>query len=124
MNDPTRRAFLARSATLLCAPVGVVALAQADTPEAQPLDIVAKKFEYVPQRIVARKGQPLLLRFTAPEVPMGVQFSDFGVRADILPGRPTLLRFTPDRAGSFTFHCDVFCGSGHEDMAGMLLVSE
>ena len=119
-----RRGFLARTAALLCAPAGAVTLAQSDAPEIQPLDIVAKKFEYVPERILARKGRPLLLRFNAPEVPMGVHFADFGVRADIVPGRPAMLSFTPDRAGTFTFYCDVFCGSGHEDMAGTLVVSE
>ena len=93
-----RRGFLARAAALLCAPAGAVTLAQSDAPEIQPLDIVAKKFEYVPERILARKGQPLLLRFNAPEVPMGVHFADFGVRADIVPGRPAMLSFTPDRA--------------------------
>jgi heme/copper-type cytochrome/quinol oxidase subunit 2 len=37
--------------------------------------------------------------------------------------REAVLRFTPDRAGSFTFLCDVFCGSGHENMSGTLNVS-
>jgi hypothetical protein len=30
--------------------------------------------------------------------------------------------FTPDKEGTFPFHCDVFCGDGHEDMTGMLVV--
>jgi heme/copper-type cytochrome/quinol oxidase subunit 2 len=25
--------------------------------------------------------------------------------------------------GTFVFHCDVFCGSGHEEMAGRIVVS-
>jgi cytochrome c oxidase subunit 2 len=29
---------------------------------------------------------------------------------------------TPDKAGSFTFFCDIFCGDGHEDMEGTLVV--
>jgi heme/copper-type cytochrome/quinol oxidase subunit 2 len=31
---------------------------------------------------------------------------------------------TPDRAGTFTFVvCGVFCGTGHEDMSGTLVLS-
>jgi cytochrome c oxidase subunit II len=33
------------------------------------------------------------------------------------------LRLTPDKTGTFTFACDVFCGSGHEDMTGTLIVT-
>jgi cytochrome c oxidase subunit 2 len=34
------------------------------------------------------------------------------------------VRFTPDKVGRFNFHCDLFCGSGHEDMMGTLIVVE
>jgi cytochrome c oxidase subunit II len=33
------------------------------------------------------------------------------------------VRLTLDKAGSFVFLCDVFCGSGHEDMSGTLVVA-
>lgn len=29
---------------------------------------------------------------------------------------------TPDKVGEFTFVCDVFCGSGHENMEGTIRV--
>jgi cytochrome c oxidase subunit 2 len=45
------------------------------------------------------------------------------MRSDILPGVTTRLRFTPDKVGEFPFHCDIFCGSGHETMAGTLVVN-
>ena len=34
------------------------------------------------------------------------------------------LRFTADKAGRFDFLCDVFCGDGHEDMSGTLIVDD
>jgi cytochrome c oxidase subunit 2 len=40
-----------------------------------------------------------------------------------MPGKVVSLELTPDRAGTFTFLCDVFCGTGHEDMSGMLIVT-
>jgi cytochrome c oxidase subunit 2 len=34
------------------------------------------------------------------------------------------VRIVPEKAGQFVFHCDIFCGSGHEDMAGVILVAD
>jgi cytochrome c oxidase subunit 2 len=32
------------------------------------------------------------------------------------------VRHVPRQSGSFAFACDVFCGSGHEEMAGEIEV--
>jgi cytochrome c oxidase subunit 2 len=45
------------------------------------------------------------------------------VRSDIMPGMVSRIRFTPDKAGEFPFHCDIFCGSGHESMSGVMTVT-
>jgi hypothetical protein len=34
----------------------------------------------------------------------------------------TLVRFVPDKVGVIAFFCDIFCGSGHEDMSGTITV--
>jgi cytochrome c oxidase subunit 2 len=54
---------------------------------------------------------------------MGFNLADFNARADVIPGKTTTVRVTPDKTGSFTFVCDIFCGSGHEDMYGTLIVT-
>jgi cytochrome c oxidase subunit 2 len=54
---------------------------------------------------------------------MGFNAPDFGVRSDIVPGKISRVRFTPDKSGQFAFQCDIFCGSGHEDMAGLITVT-
>jgi cytochrome c oxidase subunit 2 len=30
----------------------------------------------------------------------------------------------PDKVGTFPFHCDIFCGEGHEDMTGKFVVTD
>ena len=87
------------------------------------IDVIAKRFVFILNTLTVQAGRPVVLRITAPEVPMGLSIPDFHVRADVVPGREAVLMFTPDRAGSFTFVCDVFCGNGHEDMSGTLVVS-
>jgi cytochrome c oxidase subunit 2 len=39
-------------------------------------------------------------------------------------GQATRVRLTPERAGRFPFHCDVYCGPGHDSMTGVLEVIE
>jgi cytochrome c oxidase subunit 2 len=48
---------------------------------------------------------------------------DFGVRADIVPGKVVQLRLVPQKTGTFDFLCDVFCGDFHEEMQGQIVVS-
>ena len=119
-TNTDRRAMLVTLATCLLGGTGAVVKAG----EPRVIDVVAKKFEFLPAEIRVRKGEAVLLQFTAPEVPMGVNFADFHLRADVIPGKPASVALRPDRAGSFTFVCDVFCGTGHEDMSGVLVVED
>ena len=84
--------------------------------------ISAKKFEYHPNKVTAKLGQPVVLVLTSEDRIHGFKMPDFGLRTDIVPGQETRVTLTPDKAGSFTFFCDVFCGDGHEDMDGTLVV--
>jgi cytochrome c oxidase subunit II len=55
---------------------------------------------------------------------MRSQISDLGLRADLPPGKTARVRLTPDKTGDFEFHCDNFCGTGHENMNGVIHVVE
>lgn len=111
---------MSAAAALTLGSLAALAIAR---PKTRVIKVVAKKFEFVPGEIRVKKGETVTLQFTAPEVPMGVNFADFNLRADIMPGKVTSLQLTPDKSGSFTFLCDVFCGSGHEDMSGTIVVT-
>jgi cytochrome c oxidase subunit 2 len=88
------------------------------------IKITTKRFEFNPSVITLRKGEPVTLEFTALDVLMGFNLPEFGVRTDVIPGKTTRLRLTPMKTGMFVFLCDVFCGTGHEDMSGKLIVVE
>ncbi len=87
------------------------------------IKVTARKFVFTPNEIHLRKGEAVVLEFTTEDVFMGFNAPDFKVRMDIVPGRVMRLPFTPDKAGTFTFLCDVFCGDGHETMSGNLVVA-
>ena len=99
--------------------LGVGAAAQ----QPRVIPVVARKFVFLPNEIRLKKGEPVTLELSAPEVVMGFNAPDFKVRADIIPGQVSKLTFTPDKAGTFTFLCDIFCGDGHEGMSGTLIVT-
>lgn len=100
----------------------------AGTAGAQPAEkvvhVTAKKFEFVPGEITLKKGEPVTLEIKSEDVKHGFSLPDFNIRVEVKPGQVSVVRFTPDKVGQFTFACTVFCGSGHEDMAGTLTVIE
>ena len=90
----------------------------------QIIQITAKRFEYSPKEITLKKGVPVVLEFTSLDRLHGFDCPSLKLRLDIYPGKVNTLRFTPDKAGTFPFHCDNFCGSGHEGMKGTIIVTE
>lgn len=88
------------------------------------IKIHAKKFSYTPNRIELKKGVPVTLEFTSVDFVHGFKIPDLNIRADLTPGRVTKIRLLPDQVGEFDFLCDNFCGSGHEEMNGKMLVRD
>ena len=115
----SRRAFVSAAGALALSSVAALALAK---PKARVIKIVAKKFEFLPHEVTLKKGVPVILEFTTADVAMGFNAPDFKVRTDILPGKVAQLRIVPRETGSFEYLCDVFCGSGHEEMSGKIIV--
>src|SRR5207247_3206910 len=90
----------------------------------QVIRISAKTFEFQPSEITVKKGIPVMLELISADRHHGFKLSAFQLRADVTPGSVETVRFVPDRTGTFTFLCDVFCGDGHENMSGTLTVIE
>ena len=91
---------------------------------AQVIQITVKRFEYSPKEVTVKKGIPVVLEFTSLDRLHGFNCPGLKIRLDIRPGQVNRLRFLPEKAGTFPFHCDNFCGSGHEGMTGKIIVTE
>lgn len=90
--------------------------------EVQEVQVTAKKYEFSPNPIRVKKGQPVKLTITATDHDHGIQIDAFHIKQKLKKGEPTVIEFTPDQAGSFPFKCSVFCGFGHGGMKGTLIV--
>jgi len=88
------------------------------------IKITAKKFEYSPSSIKIKKGVPVILELTSLDRMHGFNCPKLGVRTDIEPGKVSRVRILAQKAGVYGFYCDVFCGSGHEEMTGKIIVED
>jgi cytochrome c oxidase subunit 2 len=88
------------------------------------IKITAKKFEYSPSSIKIKKGIPVILELTSLDRLHGFNCPKLGVRTDIEPGKVSRVRILAQKAGVYEFHCDIFCGDGHEDMYGKIIVED
>lgn len=124
MNRIMTRALLVLVSAGVLAQQNVARSVPARRTEEQVLRISASTFEFKPGAITVKKGVPVILELVSTDSHHGFHLPEFHLRADITPGRIEKLRFVPDKTGTFTFLCDVFCGDGHEEMSGTLNVIE
>src|SRR5262249_12599076 len=89
----------------------------------QVIKVTAKRFEFSPSVITVKLNTPVVLEFTTLDRSHGFAVPDLKLEAEIKPGETTRVRFVPGKVGTFVFHCNLFCGNGHEDMAGQIVVS-
>ena len=88
------------------------------------VQITASRYTYSPDKITLKRSEPVVLEFRTSDRKHGFKLAAFDVRADIEPGDVARVRIVPYKVGTFVFACDDFCGSGHEDMDGTIVVTE
>ena len=122
----TRRTFL-RNAIGTLGVGSVIALSgwrmarAADAPRV--VEVIARRFTYSPDVITAKAGEQIVLEVKSLDFIHGMNFPDFKLRADLMPGRVTRIELPALQAGTYEFLCDNFCGDGHEEMHGKLVVT-
>jgi cytochrome c oxidase subunit 2 len=118
-----RLAKLAGGLGLSAAIVVLAALAAGQTGGERVVRITAQRYEYSPA-VVLKRGEPVILELISRDRIHGFHIAAFDVRADVLPGQTVRVRVVPDKVGVFPFTCDLFCGSGHNDMSGVISVTD
>ncbi|HMG34782.1 MAG TPA: DUF5777 family beta-barrel protein [Blastocatellia bacterium] len=99
----------------------------ADEPDPQTpreIKVIARKFAFVPKTIQVKKGEKIRLLVTSEDVDHGIAIKEYDIDQVIKAKQTKTIEFTADRAGKFEFVCSVFCGDGHPDMTGELIVTD
>ena len=86
------------------------------------INMVAKKWEFIPSEIKVKKGDKIKLTIYSEDVAHGIILPEFDVNLQFQPGETREVEFIADKVGIFTFSCNVFCGEGHGGMVGRLIV--
>lgn len=90
--------------------------------EVKELKITAKQFQFEPATIEVSKGDRVRLIVTSADVPHGISIPEYGINERLDVGKPVTIEFTAEKEGTFTTFCSVFCGSGHSNMKGKIIV--
>jgi len=117
LKQATKAAIGAVLATL-------VLLASAGGQAPGAVQVVARRYQFVPDHIEVKKGEPVTLTLRSVDVTHGLTIKELGIRTEIPKGRDTLVSFTPQAVGSFEGKCSHFCGSGHGSMKFTVVVTE
>jgi len=70
------------------------------------------------------RGQPVRLVMTSQDVIHSFYVPELRIKQDVLPGRFTVLWFTPARSGVYHLYCAEYCGTSHSRMHGRIVVME
>jgi len=101
---------------------GIVANSNS-TGEVKEFNLVANEFEFIPGKITVNKGDRVILHIESLDVEHGIAIPQFGVSQTLPVSENTTVEFVADKAGIYPFYCNVYCGSGHREMKGTLIVN-
>jgi cytochrome c oxidase subunit 2 len=92
--------------------------------EPRTFEIVVKRFGFEPSRIEVTQGERVKLLVKSADGVHGAQIKKFKVNKKVpRGGEPVTIEFVASAAGEFPILCSEYCGDGHEDMKGMLVVA-
>jgi len=100
---------------------------------AMSVDVTAMQFAFIfrypASNIISGElhvpeGEVVELRMQANDVIHAFWVPQFRLKQDIIPGQPTVLTFTPSRAGTYPIICAELCGPYHGGMRSSVVVHE
>ena len=95
--------------------------ARADEPRV--IEITARRFAFEPAEIDATVGERLQLVVRSADGVHGLEIKKLKIKKEVpRGGEPVTIDFTATTEGTFPILCSEYCGKGHTDMTGMLIV--
>ena len=117
---------VAAAVTALLMPPSVISQSPQDpAPATEPkmFEVVAKRFAFEPATITVTEGDRVRLIVTSGDGVHGLEIKKFRVKKDVpRGGEKVTIDFVASAPGKFEIICSEYCGEGHEEMKGALVV--
>ena len=100
---------------------------------ALPIEVTALQFAFLfnyPQgdiisgELHVPVGQPVSMKLESKDVIHAFWVPEFLIKQEVIPGQPTILNFTPTKAGRYPIICAELCGPYHGGMRSTVIVEE
>jgi len=88
------------------------------------IPVVVKRFAFEPARIEVTAGERIRLVVTSGDGVHGLEIKKFKVNKKIpRGGEQVTIDFVASAPGEYPILCSEYCGNGHEEMKGALVVA-
>ncbi len=88
------------------------------TNEVKEFIIKAARFNYNPDVIRVKRGEKIKLTIDNLDTTHGIRIPDLKISGD------SFVEFIAEKPGEFYWYCNNYCGDGHRQMQGKLIVEE
>jgi cytochrome c oxidase subunit II len=103
--------------------LGAFSGSSAQSQEPRVIEVIAKRFVFEPAEIEVMVGERVTLAVRSADGVHGIEIKKVKVSKEIPRGAaPVMIEFTATEAGRFPIVCSEYCGDGHDDMKGTLVV--
>ena len=82
----------------------------------------ASPWKYTPAEIKVPVGSTVTFYVTSADVQHGFKVENTNINMQILPGQVAKLTHTFNTVGEFAYACTEYCGLGHQNMFGKIIV--
>ena len=90
-------------------------------PAGSEVYMLGRQFEWWPV-LEFQKGKSYRLHLSAADVQHGFSLQPENINLQIHPGYEMVITITPTRTGTFGVVCNEYCGLGHHQMTGRIIV--
>jgi cytochrome c oxidase subunit II len=101
--------------------VGDTGIPVVKPPPGSEVYMLARQFEWWPV-LELQKGKSYRLHLSSADVQHGFSLQPENINLQIHPGYEMVITITPTRSGTYGVVCNEYCGLGHHQMTGRIIV--
>ncbi len=86
--------------------------------------VIGQAFTWLPSEMRFKVGDEVTFFVTSPDVQHGFYIHGTNINVQVIPGEVAKVKTTFKRPGEYLVICNEYCGIGHQNMIGRIVVEE